>query len=148
MKVIHTVRILLLSATVLVCASLSAADLRITDKSGTVTDLKSAAIDYTFRATYKGLTLLSEVDIEGMGIRISQGSGHILLRWSILDKLTINDVGKNLKAEALLRNGQKKEIELLEKRKPLKGMVDLGEFSIALEDIKTIEVLNDSSSKK
>src|SRR5688572_9418941 len=72
------IRVLLLAALLLVAASASAADLRITDSRGTEVVVLSAAIDYGgFMAS----------DIETQGIRLMQGGGSVMVKWAAIETL-------------------------------------------------------------
>ena len=69
-------KILLMVALLLVAARAGAADLRITDSRGTEVVVQSAAIDY-------GGFVASDVVTEG--IRLMQGDGSVMLKWTDLE---------------------------------------------------------------
>jgi hypothetical protein len=119
----------------------SAADLKITDINGTVVDVLNARIDYT------NYSFIYTLDFESSGIRVYQGEGKVTISWSRISSLTVlqkksDTIPDRLIADITFKDGKKSTMELvMESKKGLAGETQLGEFSIDLEKIKTIEVL-------
>ena len=113
--------------------------LRVIDTKGaaTVLEISSARIDYTSYA------FMYRPDFEYSGIRLKQGEGTVTVRWDLIDKINLspaNDGGAE--AEILMRSGDTKNMGLVRwSEKGLTGKPDLGDFSIALGKVRTIEVL-------
>jgi len=132
------VRVLLLAALLLVAASASAADLRITDSRGTEVVVHSAAIDY-------GGFLASESETQG--IRLLQGDGSVMVKWADIETLKVVRRDESVKPprielEVVLRNQKKVPAALLRQgRMKLTGKTDLGEYSIDLDRVRTITPL-------
>ena len=132
------IRVLLLAALLLVAASASAADLRITDSRGTEVVVLSAAIDYGgFMAS----------DIETQGIRLMQGDGSVMVKWADIETLKIVRRDESVKPprvelEVLLKNQKKVPAALFRQgRMRLTGKTELGEYSIDLDKVRTITPL-------
>ena len=118
----------------LVTGSLLATDLRITDSTNTVLVVHEAFIDYG------GLMGDKEPD----GLRIYQGEATVTAKWANIRSVTIT--GKDtstqprLRADIVPRKGNKISTTLVTKgRMKLSGKTDLGEYSIELEKIRSIE---------
>ena len=127
--------VLLLAVLLLVAATVSAADLRITDSRGTEVVVQSAAIDY-------GGFMASETETEG--IRLMQGDGSVTVKWSDIESLKITRRDESVKPprvelEVVLRNQKKVPAALLRQgRMKLTGKTELGAYSIDLDKIRTI----------
>ena len=132
------VRVLLLAALLLVAATASAADLRITDSRGTEVVVQSAAIDY-------GGFLASS--IETQGIRLMQGDGSVMVKWADIETLKVVRRDESVKParielEVVLRNQKKVPAALFRQgRMKLTGKTELGEYSIDLDKVRTITPL-------
>ena len=132
------VGVLLLAALLLVAASASAADLRITDSRGTEIVVQSAAIDY-------GGFMASEVETQG--IRLMQGDGSVMVKWTEIESLRVTRRDESVKPpriemEVVLRNQKKVPAALLRQgRMKLTGKTELGEYSIDLDKVRTITPL-------
>jgi hypothetical protein len=130
--------VLPIAALLLVAASASAADLRITDSRGTEVVVQSAAIDY-------GGFMASE--IETQGIRLMQGDGSVLVKWADIDTLKVVRRDESVKPprielEVVLKNQNKVPAALLRQgRMKLTGKTELGEYSIDLDKVRTITPL-------
>src|SRR3954466_15737754 len=79
-----------------------AADLRITDSSGTHVIVRNATLDYA-----AGIAAVRE----SKGIRVQQGDGTVTLKWADVQSLTVLHRGEGGKEEQLevdvtLRNGR------------------------------------------
>lgn len=114
--------------------TLLATDLRITDSSNTAIVVHEAFIDYG------GLM----GDKEPEGIRIYQGEAMVTAKWANIRSVTIT--GKDtspqprFRADIVPRKGSKISTTLVSKgRMKLSGKTDLGEYSIDLEKIRSIE---------
>jgi hypothetical protein len=110
-------------------------DLRITDSSGTQVLVTGATIDYG--------SVLS-TDKETNGIRVLQGEGSVLLKWSTVDTIRVTKVDESAKPpridlEVVLRNRQRVPASLLRKgRMQLLGKTELGDYSIDLARVRVI----------
>ena len=132
------VHVLLLAALLLVAASASAADLRITDSRGTEVVVQAAAIDY-------GGFVASEIVTEG--IRVMQGDGAVMVKWTDIETLKVTRRDESVKPprielEVVLRTQKKVPAALLRQgRMKLTGKTELGEYSIDLDKVRTITPL-------
>jgi hypothetical protein len=130
--------VLLLGALLLAAATVSAADLRITDSRGTEVVVQSAAIDY-------GGLLAPESEKEG--IRLMQGEGSVMVKWNDIESLKVvrrDDSVKppRVELEVVLRNQKKVPAALYRQgRMKLTGKTELGAYSIDLDKIRTITPL-------
>jgi len=128
-------RVLLLPVWLLVAATASAADLRITDSRGTEVVVQSAVIDY-------GGFMASE--LETQGIRLMQGDGSVMVKWADLESLKVTRRDESIKPprielEVVLKSQKKLPAALLRQgRMKLTGKTELGEYSIDLDKVKTI----------
>ena len=128
-------RVLLLPVWLLVAATASAADLRITDSRGTEVVVQSAVIDY-------GGFMASE--LETQGIRLMQGDGSVMVKWADLESLKVTRRDESVKPprielEVVLKSQKKLPAALLRQgRMKLTGKTELGEYSIDLDKVKTI----------
>ena len=128
-------RVLLLPVWLLVAATASAADLRITDSRGTEVVVQSAAIDY-------GGFMASEMETQG--IRLMQGDGSVMVKWADLESLKVTRRDESVKPprielEVVLKSQKKLPAALLRQgRMKLTGKTELGEYSIDLDKVKTI----------
>jgi hypothetical protein len=121
-----------------------AADVKVTDHSGHSTVVKDVRIDYT------SYSLWYTPDFESEGVRVLQGDATVTVRWSKIEKLTIKGRDAEgakgtpgIKAEIAIKNGDKKDVELeMDSKEGLTGETDLGKYSIHLQDINTIEIVN------
>jgi len=129
---------LVLAALLLIAASGSAADLRITDSRGTEVVVQSAAIDY-------GGFVGSEMETQG--IRLMQGDGTVTVKWADIETLKVIRHDESVKPprvemEVVLRNQKKVPAALLRQgRMKLTGRTELGEYSIDLDKVRTITPL-------
>jgi hypothetical protein len=120
---------------VLVALAAPPSDLRITDSRGTSVVVTGATIDY-------GGTLAT--DKESDGIRVLQGDGAVLLKWSNVDTIRVTKVDESerpprIDLEVVLRNRKRVPATLLRKgRMQLLGKTELGDYSIGLDKIRTI----------
>jgi hypothetical protein len=129
------ISVLLVAAVLFVAASASAADLRITDSRGTEVVVQSAAIDY-------GGFMASE--IETQGIRLMQGDGSVMVKWTDIETLKVVRRDESVKPprielEVVLKNQKKVPAALFRQgRMKLTGKTELGEYSIDLDKVRTI----------
>jgi len=112
-----------------------AADLKITDSRGTEVVLTAASIDYSgFMAS----------DKETQGIRVLQGDGRVMVKWTDLESLKVvrkddSERPPRIEIEILLRNGKKVPATLFRQgHMKLLGKTDLGDYSIDLDKVRTI----------
>ena len=116
--------------------------LKITDTSGTNINIKNAKVDYT------SYSMIYTTDYEN-GLRVSQGDGVILINWEYIKKLTIDKIktdtySNTLKCNLLLNNGQSKTFDVIPNSKNgLFGQTSIGEYRIRVDQIKSIEVLEE-----
>jgi hypothetical protein len=119
----------------LLTAQTLAADLKLTDGSGTTVVLSDASIDY-------GGFMTS--DSETQGIRLMQGDGLVIVKWSDIETLTVtgrDDTVKpaRVKLEIVLKGGKKVPAALARQgRMKLRGKTELGEYSLDLDKIRVI----------
>jgi hypothetical protein len=112
---------------------ISAADLKITDTSGTSVVVTGAAIDY-------GGFLAS--DLETLGIRVLQGDGTVTVKWADIDTITVTGKDESskpprLKLEIVLRSGKKVPAALFRQgQTKLKGKTELGDYTIDLDKVR------------
>ena len=132
------VHVLLFAALLLVSATASAADLRITDSRGTEVVVQSAAIDY-------GGFMGSEKETEG--IRLMQGDGSVMVKWTDIETVKVVRRDESVKPprielEVVLKSQKRVPAALLRQgRMKLTGKTELGEYSIDLEKVRTITPL-------
>jgi hypothetical protein len=112
-----------------------AADLKITDSRGTEVVLTGASIDYSgFMSS----------DTETQGIRVLQGDGRVMVKWTDIDSLKVvrrddSEKPPRIELEILLRNGKKVAATLFRQgQMKLLGKTDLGDYSIVLDKVRTI----------
>lgn len=128
---VHAAAFLLLLSS----ASAVAADLRITDSRGTEVLLTDAVVDYSSFMTS---------DKETEGIRLLHGDGTVTAKWA--DIASLNAVRRDesvkpprIELEIVLKNGKKAPAALFRQgRMKLLGKTDLGDYSIDLENVRTI----------
>ena len=119
----------------LAAAGAAAADLRITDSRGTELVVQAAAIDY-------GGMMAS--DTETGGIRLMQGDGSVMVKWTDIESLKVirrDDSVKppRIELEVVLRNQKKIPAALLRQgRMKLTGKTELGDYSVDLDKIRMI----------
>jgi|SRR5829696_3337225 len=124
---------------VLVPVSSVAADLRITDSSGSQVVVRNASIDYN--------APLGAAVRESNGIRLQQGDGTVTLKWKDIEALTVvgpNDSSSSGRrdVEVLLRGGRRVAAVLLRATDArLRGTTDLGDYSLDLDKVRSIEPL-------
>ena len=112
-------------------------NLSITDKKGTVTVLTNPVINYAADAA--GASALVRD-----GIRVYQGQGQVVVKWSLIDKVTFAGEAASapdrLKGDIQLEGGRRLSAEFVvpTSRGVLTGKTDLGDFSIAFTDVATI----------
>jgi len=129
MKVIVAVAAFVILGT----TSASAADLRITQVVGTVVEVRNVTIDYT------QYSMLYTPDFERSGIRKLAGTVY----WSDVARIEITGRDSHgLSAIIVGKDGKTSEMTLKrDSDKGLRGVTDLGDFFIALDKIRLIEVL-------
>ena len=121
--------LLLLSTTAL------AADLRITDSSGTEVVVTAAVVDYGSMLT---------VDKDSEGIRVLQGDGVVRLKWTDVEIIAVTRTDEQARPprtelEIVMRNGTKVPATLFRKgAMTLTGRTNLGEYSIVLDKVRRI----------
>jgi hypothetical protein len=108
--------------------------LRITDSQGTAVVVAAASIDYSG---------LFSFDRETQGIRVMQGDGLVLLKWTDVDSVRIRPDSTTkppgLTLEVSLKGGKKGSATVLKKgQMKLLGKTDLGDYSIEMEKVRTI----------
>jgi hypothetical protein len=113
----------------------AAADLRIIDSRGIEVVLTEAAVDYSgFLAS----------DKETEGIRVLYGDGSVTVRWTDVDTLKVVRLDDSVRPprielDIVLRNGKKVAATLFRQgQMKLLGKMDLGDYSIDLEKVRTI----------
>jgi hypothetical protein len=137
-KATRRVHVLLIAGLLVVAARASAADLRITDSRGTDVVVQSAAIDY-------GGFMASQIETEG--IRLMQGDGSVMVKWTDIETLKVIRRDESVKPprielEVVLKNQKKVPAALLRQgRMKLTGKTELGEYSIDLDKVRTITPL-------
>jgi hypothetical protein len=110
-------------------------NLLLTDSQGTDVVVAGASIDYGGLLT---------VDKETQGIRVLQGDGSVLLKWSDVDTLRMtkrDDAAKapRVELEIVLRSHKRVPATLFRGGKmQLAGRTDLGEYTIDLDKIRRI----------
>jgi hypothetical protein len=120
---------------VLVAVTAPPTDLRITDSRGTSVVVTGATIDY-------GGMLAT--DKQSDGIRLLQGDGAVLLKWSDVDTIRVTKVDESeipprIDLEVVLRDRKRVPATLLRKgRMQLLGKTELGDYSIGLDKIRMI----------
>ena len=112
-----------------------AADLKIIDSRGTEVTLTGASVDYSgYLAS----------DKETQGIRVLQGDGLVMLKWTDVESLKVvrkDDSAKppRIELEIVLRNGKKVPATLFRQgHMKLLGKTDLGDYSIDLDKVRAI----------
>lgn len=119
----------------LFAVSAFAADLKLTDSSGTTVVVTGASIDY-------GGFVAS--DIETQGIRVLQGDGTVTVKWTDVESITVTGADQSAKPprvrlEILLKGGKKVPAALARQgRMKLRGKTELGEYSIDLDKVRVI----------
>jgi hypothetical protein len=112
-----------------------AADLKITDSKGTEVVLTGASIDYSGLLT---------PDKETEGIRVLQGDGRIMVKWTDVESLRVvrrddSEKPPRIQLELVLRNGKKVGATLFRQgQMKLSGKTDLGDYSIDLDKVRAI----------
>lgn len=112
-----------------------AADLKITDSKGTEVVLTGASIDYSGLLT---------PDKETEGIRVLQGDGRIMVKWTDVESLRVvrrddSEKPPRIQLEIVLRNGKKVPATLFRQgQMKLSGKTDLGDYSIDLDKVRAI----------
>lgn len=116
-----------------------AADLKITDSSGAQVVVKDVSIDYP--------GALGSAVRESGGIRVQQGDATVTVKWKDLQSLRVLGADGSSKPERVevdvrLRNGRHVAAVL---HRPadakLRGKTDLGEYSLDLHKVRSIEPL-------
>jgi hypothetical protein len=133
-------RVSLLAAWLLLLPALGgAADLRITDNSGSKVIVRNASIDYS--------GALGTAVRESNGIRLLQGDGTVTVKWKDIESLTIarsDDSSKaaRLEVDVLLHGGRHVTAALQQPGDAkLRGRTDLGDYSVDLDKVRVIEPL-------
>lgn len=109
----------------------------VTDKAGKTSRVTQPVLDYT--PTGWGYHV---VDDETMCIRTLHGSGKVAVGWNKIQKITVGapaEESNGFHAELVLKNGAVHQTVLARGR--LNGEVELGAFSISLDEVKTIETI-------
>jgi hypothetical protein len=112
-----------------------ATDLKVTDSRGVAVVVTNVSIEY-------GGFLGSEKETEG--IRVLQGDGVVLLKWSDFEgvRVTRRDDSTRpprVELEIVLRTGKKAEAALFRQGEmKLLGKTDLGDYSIELDKIRVL----------
>ena len=138
MRTVNADKLLLVAALLLFAGRASAADLRITDSRGTEVVVQAAAIDY-------GGFMASEIEREG--IRLMQGDGSVMVKWTDIESLKVvrrDDAVKppRIELEVVLKNQKKVPAALLRQgRMKLTGKTELGDYSIDLDKVRSITPL-------
>jgi TonB family protein len=129
--------------------------LRVTDTKGTVVLVKEATIDYADAALAASPSAgTAPPPTTSEGIRIYQGEGQTIVKWSSIARMTFTPADKTdkadkagtpsrLKGELVLTNGQRMPAEFVLPKKGggLKGTTDLGAYTIAFSDIAQIALV-------
>lgn len=133
-------RIVRLAALLIVVPTICfAADLRITDRTGAQVVVRNATIDYS--GALGTAVRLSD------GIRVQQGDGTVTVKWKDVESLTVvrRDDGSApgaLDVDVLLRSGRRVTATLQRAGDAtLKGKTDLGDYSLDLDKVRSIETL-------
>ena len=111
----------------------------ITDASGKKTALRGfIEIDYTH------YSFMYKPDRSYDKLRIDEGTGTVSLDFDNIKTVTLSDVAdKGIQAEIVLQDGTTKRVKLVDTEpegKGLTGKSDLGDFSIPLRRIRSIDV--------
>jgi hypothetical protein len=115
-----------------------AADLRVTDTTGTQVVVRDASLDYD-----AGIAAVRESN----GIRVQQGDATVTVKWNDVESVTVlhpGEAGKDdrLEVEVALRSGRRMTAALTRVRDTtLRGRTDLGDYRIDLEKVRAIEPL-------
>jgi hypothetical protein len=132
------------TAFLLLAGQTFAADLRVTDSSNAVVLVRDVVIDYGgFRN-----------DRESEGIRVQQGEGSVIAKWSNIETLTMTGKDESvnpprLNVDIVLKNGRKISAVMLYKgRMKLSGQTDLGDYSIDLDKVRSLAPVRTSTSGK
>ena len=116
-----------------------AADLRITDSSGAQLIVKSASIDYP--------GAIGAMVRESGGIRVQQGDATVTVKWKDIQSLQVVPGDNASRPERVdvdirLRSGRQVRAAL---QRPadarLRGTTDLGDYSLELHKVRSIEPL-------
>ena len=109
--------------------------LRVVDTGGTEVVVNRAVVDYGG---------MFSADREAEGLRVRQGEGTVLIRWSTVDSLKIAKVDSatrppTVHLEVVLRNGTRRTATLLQKgRMQLLGTTDLGDYTVDIPKLRVI----------
>jgi hypothetical protein len=112
-----------------------AADLKITDSRGTEVVVSGVSVDYGGMMTS---------DKETHGIRVLQGDGLVLVKWSDIESLKVTRRDDSVRpprieVEIALKGGRKVAAAFFRQgQMKLLGKTDLGEYSIDLDRVRTI----------
>lgn len=122
------------STLVMVSGSAPTGDLRVVDSRGTEVVVAGAVVDYG--GFFSG-------DHEAEGIRVLQGDGVVLLKWTNVDTLRVVRVDSEpawrLDLEVVLRNHRRVPATLFQKgNMKLSGRSELGDYAIDLKLVRTI----------
>jgi len=126
------------SLILLTCPAASrAAELKVTDSSG-----ETPIIIRNVKVSYAGgpnpYSFNSSYSVNN-GIRIKKGEGTLLVPWSKVRKLEITNYNDT---KLIMTDGTEENVKLVPATKGgLKGLTDIGEFSINLDKVKVIEVI-------
>jgi hypothetical protein len=115
-----------------------AADLRVTDTTGTQVVVRDATLDYP-----AGIAAVRE----SKGIRVQQGDGTTTVKWADVQSLTVlhpEEGGKSdrVEVEVALRSGRRITATLGRVHETkLRGRTELGDYAIDLDKVRAIEPL-------
>ena len=116
-------------------AQQATANLRITDSQGAEVVVEGASIDYG--SLFVG-------DKETQGIRVQQGDGSVLVKWTDVDTLIVTKRDDSVRParvdlEIVLRNKKRVPATLRRAGKmQLVGRTELGEYTIDLDKVRRI----------
>lgn len=115
--------------------------LKITDAQGNVITL--ALIDANTTIDYTSYGFMYRTDNEYGGVRIRQGEGTVAVKWDRLSKIDISKVSEaGGEGKMTTASGTAQPVVLIPwSKQGLKGKTELGEFFIALDKVRTIEVV-------
>lgn len=116
---------------------LQADSIYITDKDDNQIRVDNPSIYYTSKKG-SSLSLFYRPDVEKNGIRVQQGMGMIVIPWTKIATLHINDMHDNNISAILENNNTSIPLSLIKPYDGLEGESTLGTFLIHFKDIKRI----------
>ena len=113
-----------------------AVDLKVTDEKAE-TLVRNVVIDYTPRGVFP-----VRVDKESLGLRVSEGAGRTLVKWTDITEVNLRGLekveeGLLLKGDITLKSGKTASPQSIHLGE-LTGRTDLGRFIIQLDQVKSI----------